>query len=116
MMGNALGEAWAVDHRADVEDCTKLDDVRDADDDAVDDLDDVGSRGVDGMTAVVSPVTVTVSGAERTLSGPSTVKAASSSVCVPRDIEGSGAEQSKSAVDVEFVHEAAASSDLEPST
>ncbi len=115
-MGNAPAEAWAVDHRAGVEDCTTLDDVRDADEGPVDDLDDVGSKGADGMTAVVSGATVTVSGAERTLSGPSTVKAASSSVCVPLDIEGSRAVQSKSAVDAEFVHEAAASSDLEPST
>jgi hypothetical protein len=105
----------AVDHRADADDCTRFDGVRDADDDAADDFDD-GSRGADGMTAVVSGVTVTASGAERALSGPPTVNAASSRVCGPFDIEGSGALQSKSADDAEGAHEAPRSSDLEPST
>jgi hypothetical protein len=76
--GNAAGEAGAVDH-SDVEDCAREDDVLDADDEAVDGFDD-GCGDADGTTAVVSPVTVTVSGAERALSGPSTVKVASSSV------------------------------------
>jgi hypothetical protein len=115
MTGTAAGEAGAVDHNADVEDCIEPDDVRDADGDAVDDLDD-GSRGGDGMSAVVRAVTVTVIAAERTLSAPPTMKAASSSVCVPFDSEGSGATQSKSAVDAEGVQAAPPSSDLVPST
>jgi hypothetical protein len=117
MIGSAAGAAGVVDQRAGVEDVKELDDVRGADDGGVEDLDDIGCEGADGgATVAVTGATVTLRGVERALSGPSTRKVASSSVCVPLDIEGSGALQSKSAVDAECVQEAPVSSDLEPST
>jgi hypothetical protein len=117
MIGNAAGAAGAVDQSADIEDVKEVDDVRGADDGGTGDLDDIDCEGADGgATVVVTGATVTLRGVERALSGPSTMKVASSSVCGPLDIEGSGALQSKSAVDAERVQEAPVSSDLEPST